>query len=94
MAFPFYQAQLRKLVSAVAEVVRDIPGLPALPHFFGITGKNAINLLRKVNGLVYEFLYHLQPTLFMTGGSKEMHVGDCLPGELFFIKAEDIIDDT
>jgi len=29
----------------------------------------------------------------MMDGSKEMYVGDCLSGELFFIKAQDVIDD-
>ena len=94
VAVLFYQAQLRKLVPTIIEVVRDIPGLPTLPHFFGVTSQKAIDLLRKTNSLIYEVLYHLQPILFMTGGSKEVHVCDRLPGELFFIKAKDIVNDT
>ena len=44
-AFPFDQKQLGKLVPPIAKMVRDIPDLPALPHFLGVTSQKSINLL-------------------------------------------------
>jgi len=80
VAFPFKQAHFRELVPTIAEMVGDIPYLPALPHFLGITSQKSIDLLGKTNSFLYEILYHRQPIFFMMDGSKEMCVGDCLSG--------------